>query len=85
MSWLDDLKGIVSDIGGVVKEGVNVYGSVKGQIEGVDKETSKSVTQPAAGTYDPKLKISDFGFTPNWYLLGFGAAVLIIALVLSRR
>lgn len=36
-------------------------------------------------TYDLNLKLSDFGFTPNWYLLAGGAALLLVALVLAKK
>jgi len=60
---------------------IGAYGTVRQQLDGVNNETEKTVQM----SYDPNRSYSDYAFQPNWYLLGGGALLLVIALIIAKR
>jgi len=90
MSFFDDFGTFIKDAGafakGVIADAADVYKDIQG-FGGQPQTTTapaQQQTQPAH-TYDPNITWGDFAFTPNWYLLGGGAVLLIVVLVLLRK
>jgi len=76
-SWLEGMRN-------VVREGLGIYSDVQGTINPPDIPLQIPEKQPAGG-YNPNMSLGDFAFTPNWYLIGLGAVLLLLAFIISRR
>lgn len=86
MALSDVVQGVtdfLKQVGDFAKESVGVYKDVYESVKGSDG--SSSTTTTPNNTYNPNLTWSDFAFTPNWYLLFGGLALLVVALVLMRK
>ncbi|HUW19362.1 MAG TPA: hypothetical protein VMW16_08675 [Sedimentisphaerales bacterium] len=80
-SWL-------AGLGNLVKQGVGLFAEVR-DILNPPNQNGRTIQfqapAPAPASYTPNVSLSDYAFTPNWYLLAFGAGVLILAFVISRN
>jgi len=80
MFTIDDFKGLATDIGGIVGQGVSIYE----QIKKAGKTTVPTPTATSAPKYNPNVSISDFAAKPYYPLLIGGAALLVIVLLLKK-
>jgi len=76
-AWQNLLGGVSTIVGGTA--------DVFEQIEKLDGSKPLIEPPPEPPKYDPNLTLGDFAFTPNVKLMMFGAALLVVAYVLSRR
>lgn len=74
-------KEFMSDIGGVVSQGVGIYEQIK--TAGKKTTPTPTPTAPVPGS-NANLSLKDFAFQPYYPLLIGGAALLVVALLLRK-
>ncbi len=86
MGWFDDvsldnLNDWLGDLAGVVGQGIGIYEDVSNA-----GDDDYDVNEPAIipPVYSPNIAASDFAFTPNMYLIGFGLLLLVVVLFLRK-
>jgi hypothetical protein len=84
---INGLSDFLNKIGEFAKNTVDVYKDVYEAVKGgSDSSSSDTQTTPTnTNTYTPNLAWSDFKFTPNFYLMFGGLALLLVALYMMRK
>lgn len=69
-------KNLLNTVDSVVDPAVGVWQ----KIDQIDADQAAKITPAETpveqSKYDPNFSASDFAFTPNWYLIGFGLVLL---------
>ncbi len=71
--WLEGLAGAVAT-------GTGIFDDVTNAGSNPDPQP----VLPTPVPYNPNITLGDFTFSPNWYLIAFGAGLLILAAVLKK-
>ncbi|MFA5422443.1 MAG: hypothetical protein WC374_01115 [Phycisphaerae bacterium] len=77
----DPLGGII----GTIEYGAGAWQRIQ-DIFNPPKASNPAQATPtqSQGTYDPNITASDFMFSPNWWLIGIGLALLLLAFFLRK-
>ena len=88
MPFLDDLKNTIGDVVDIVKDSVETYSDMLNIFDDDDNDGDNgtvTVIQPQSQPpYNPNFSASNFGFSPNWNLVGIGAVLLAIVLIIKK-
>jgi hypothetical protein len=82
-SFWDSVNNILTNLGGVAQNALGVYATVRDDLNAVNNDNNKAI-EDLHTTNPYGLSWSDIPM-PNWYLLGGGAILLLIAFAISRR